>query len=59
MCFTAHDIHYTGIILSIRNVARPVVCLQNDHQNGENDDDTDDNDGDHRPGTCEAQGRRD
>lgn len=43
----------------MRNVARPVVCLQDEQQNGENDDDTDDDDGDHRPGTCEAQRRSD
>lgn len=51
VCFTARDVHYAGIVLSKRNVAQPVVRLQDDQQNGENDDDTYDDDGDHRPGT--------
>lgn len=51
VCFTARDVHYAGIVLSNRNVAQPVVRLQDNQQNGENDDDTYDDDGDHRPGT--------
>lgn len=51
VCFTARDIHYVGIVLSNGNVAQPVVRPQDDQQNGENDDDTYDDDGDHRPRT--------
>lgn len=55
MWFTACDIQNARIVMSKRNVALPVVCLQDDQQNSKNDDDTYDNDGDHSPRTLETQ----
>lgn len=51
VCFTARGIHYAGIVLPSGNAALPVVCLQDDQENGENDYDAYDNDSDHRPRT--------
>lgn len=51
VCFTARDIRYAGIVLSNRNAALPVVRLQDDQENGEDDYDTYDDDSDHCPRT--------
>lgn len=64
VCFEAHNIHHSGIVSgeqmlrSDRNVASPVVRLQDDQQKGENDYDPYDDDSDHRPRTWETERER-
>lgn len=55
-CFMAREIYYAGIVPSNRNaVCGPVVRLQDDQKNGENEDGAYDDDSDHCPRTWETE----